>query len=202
MHLIILNGPPDTGKDTAADYLVEKYGYTKLEMKGALRRLAICIASLSIPAHEVKDFCTMLENNRELKENYKIVQWGNRTWREFLIWLSEEVCKPIFGLDVFALAAVKAVQDSGSDRIVFSDGGFQVEANVMFQKLGNFALVHAYRDGRSYAIGKDSRTYVTHPNGKDTPWTLENNGSRAVLFDDLDHLISQYDTARHVEVWK
>lgn len=201
MHLIILNGPPDTGKDTATDYLVEKYGYTKLEMKGALRRMAHAMASLALPADKVKDICDCLEFNRELKETVRVAAFGNRTWREFLIWISETVCKPIFGQDVFALAAVKAVRDCGSDRIVFSDGGFQIEVDTLYKHLGPLALVHVYRDGRTYV--SDSRKYVEHPDVKDTPWVLENNFSDHIgLQGELDYLLSVFDTERHVEVWK
>lgn len=195
MHLIILNGPPDTGKDTAADYLVEKYGYTKLEMKGALRRMAHAMASLALPADKVKNVCDCLEYNRELKETIRVAAFGNRTWREFLIWISEEVCKPIFGQDIFALAAVKAVRDCGSDRVVFSDGGFQIEVDTMYRHLGPINLVHVFREGRSFT--SDSRGYVSQPEQYRTPWSLVNNfDDFGALQHQLDIMVSFFDATR------
>lgn len=163
-RLIILNGPPDTGKDTAADYLVEKHGYAKLEMKGAF-----------------------LEFNREPKENLRIKEFGNRTWREFLIWISEEVCKPIFGDDVFALAAVKAVRDSGADFVVFSDGGFQIELDTLHKHLGDLVLVHVCRPERSFTEAKDSRRYLAPPFQNEFV-ILHNDSNLVVLQNDLDKL--------------
>lgn len=186
--LIILNGPPDSGKDTAADYLAQCYGYTKLEMKGALRKMAIAMATLAMSEKKARDLCAFLEFNREPKENLRIKQFGNRTWREFLIWISEEVCKPIFGDDVLALAAVKAVRDSGAEHVVFSDGGFQIELNTLYKHLGNLALVRVHRLDRSFTKAKDSRGYLSLPSDTCFLRSLENSDI-VKLYDDLDKLI-------------
>lgn len=194
MKIIILNGPRDTGKDTAADYLVERYGYTKLEMKGSLRKLAHQIASLT--SGDPVALCDALEFDRDLKDTKRVPEFGDRTWPEFIIWLSETVCKPIFGQDVFALAAVKAVRDSGADKIVFSDGGFQAEADALYDALvPDMLLVHVYREGRSFgAVRKDSRGYVEHPCGSfGEPYPLHNDAGIAQLKCELDVLMRGFD---------
>jgi len=208
MRLIILNGPRDTGKDTAADYLVERYGYTKLEMKGALRRLAHEIASLTCA--DPVAFCNALEFDRDLKDTKRVPEFGNRTWPEFIIWLSETVCKPIFGQDVFALAAVKAVRDSGADRIVFSDSGFQEEVNALYNALhtgemgemthiDDMLLVHMYREGRSFdSVRKDSRSYVAHPDLHGDPYPLHNDAGIVQLKCELDLVMRRFDVDNHV----
>jgi len=202
MKLIILNGPRDTGKDTAADYLVERYGYTKLEMKGALRRLAHEIASLTCA--DPVAFCNALEFNRDLKDTKRVPEFGNRTWPEFIIWLSESVCKPIFGKSVFALAAVKAVRDCGADRVVFSDGGFQEEVDVLYDGTRDarrypqeFLVIHMYREGRSFSsVRKDSRGYVRHPASSDhapCEYQLHNDSGLVQLKCELDVLMKKFD---------
>lgn len=185
--LIILNGPPDSGKDTAADYIAGKYGYTKLEMKGALRKFAHTIATL---AGCDKAFCDALEFNRELKDTKRVPEFGNRTWPEFLIWLSESVAKPIFGNDVFARAAIKAVRDSNSTHVVFSDGGFPVEVETLWREFGDLEIVHFHRKGKGFAIGrKDSRSYVTHPDTTKTPYCFVNDAGLVQLQLEMDNLI-------------
>lgn len=192
MKIIILNGPRDTGKDTAADHLVERYGYTKLEMKGALRKLAHQIADLTCV--DPVAFCNALEFDRDLKDTKRVPEFGDRTWPEFIIWLSETVCKPIFGQDVFALAAAKAVRDSGTNKIVFSDGGFQAEVDALYDQLvPDMLLVHMYREGRSFAsVRKDSRGYVEHPVGGKM-YQLHNDAGKVQLKCELDVMMKGFD---------
>lgn len=193
MKIIILNGPRDTGKDTAADYLVERYGYTKLEMKGALRKLAHQIASLT--SKDPVALCNALEFDRDLKDTKRVPEFGDRTWPEFIIWLSETVCKPIFGQDVFALAAVKAVRDSGADKVVFSDGGFQSEVDALFDNVSaNMLLVHMYREGRSFSsVRKDSRGYIDHPVGGQR-YQLHNDAGIVQLKCELDVMMKGFES--------
>lgn len=197
MRIIILNGPRDTGKDTAADYLVERYGYTKLEMKSALRSLAHEVASLT--CDDPIAFCNALEFNRDLKDTQRVAEFGDRTWPQFLIWLSEAVCKPIFGQDVFALAAAKAVCDSGADKIVFSDGGFQAEVNVLFSNMhevgvvSEMLIIHMYREGRTFdSVRKDSRGYVKHPIGGEV-YQLRNDAGIVQLKCELDVMMKGFE---------
>lgn len=202
-NVIILNGPPDSGKDKSADYIVEKYGYKKLEMKGALRRLAHKIAALYLPVTmNTEDFCWSLENDKVMKDEYRATAFGNRTWRQFLIYLSEEVCKPIFGNDIFSLAAHKAILDSGSDRIVFSDGGFQIEYDTLVSLLPKtpVTLVHVHRDGCAFTTSKakDSRRYIT-PSQEQRFFTLTNiEGDFENSHKQLDHIIRVTDPYRHM----
>lgn len=175
MHIVIFNGPPDSGKDVGAKYLRDKFGYTVLEMKGALRKVAHHMASLhfgntdfSLQAAEL--LCSELEFDtspgRVRKNQEKRPEFGNRTWREFLIWISETVCKPIFGQSIFAMAAVKAIRDSGASRITFSDCGFDIEINTLCQHLDSgclIDLVHLHRPGCDFGASGDSRNYVSNP---------------------------------------
>lgn len=203
MNIIIFNGPPDSGKDTSADHLVAKYGYTKLEMKGALRRLAHAMASLSMHQHAV-ELCTRLEFESDpndptlrLKNTEVRAEFGDRTWRQFLIWISEEVCKPIFGADIFSLAAVKAIRDSGAQKIVFSDCGFQVEIDTLHWQSPQNAtihLCHLYRPLRTYS--DDSRAYVTSPDDSE-PTIIWNDAGTYQLTKDLDVFMKSIGEVRN-----
>ena len=195
MHILILNGPPDTGKDTAADYIAGRYGFTKLEMKGSLRKLAHQVASLTHP--NPVEFCNSLEFNRVRKESVIAPELGNRTWPQFLIWLSETVAKPIFGEDVFSRAAVKAIKDCGSDKVVFSDGGFPIEVETIYKAFPgcNLVVAQLYREGRTFSSGrKDSRQYVTHPE-TGSFYHLENNAGIVQFRCELDALVKSAGVA-------
>lgn len=192
MHITIFNGPPGSGKDSAADHLVKQWGYHKLEMKGALRKLAHKIASLTIPEEDAKKLCEQLEFDRERKSTEKRPEFGDRTWREFLIWLSEDVCKPIFGADIFSLAAVKAIYDCGAREIVFSDCGFQVEVDTIYRSLPKgvtIDLVHLHREGANFS--EDSRGYVRSPQDRDHS-VLINDGTIDELYTKIDRWMGYY----------
>jgi hypothetical protein len=188
--IIIMNGPPDSGKDTAADYLVEKHGFTKLEMKSALRKVAHKIASIQW-GHRAVEMCDDLEFDKQLKSTKKTEAFGNRTWREFLIWLSEHVAKPIFGSSVFATAAIKEIREAGSELIVFSDGGFQVEVDEIAKAFPDAVrIVHLYRSGCTYE--GDSRGYIEAMPGEYLPVALDGDQGLVQAKLELDELVKSW----------
>lgn len=170
MLVLILNGPPDSGKDHGAEYLRYNYGFVALEMKAPLRELAHRISG-------APSLCRELEFDKSRKSTEKRPEFGDRTWREYLIWLSEHVCKPLFGEDVFTRVAVDAVQRArraGFKHVVFSDGGFEVEVRALVEAFGAEVLVaQIERPGCGFA--GDSRGYVDPPRPAGL-WRLENDG--------------------------
>lgn len=196
MSIYVLNGPPGSGKDTIADWLVDTLGFTKLEMKGPLRQLAHKIASLQV--ENPVEFCNALEFDEALKSKKKVAEFGNRTWREFLIWLSEEVCKPIFGKSIFAMAVAKAMKEQfGEDafaqdviqpNIVFSDLGFPVELEVLDEELGSMArTVFIIRPGKTF--DGDSRSYICSSNPNRPMNAIVNSGSKEDAFRAMENIL-------------
>lgn len=157
--VVILNGPKDTGKDYMADYLVTHHGFTKHEMKAPLRKILHEISTLHMgelgPAR-----CAQLELNRSLKESERETMFGNRTWREMMIWVSENVIKPKFGQNAFGLAALRAVMNETNEFIVFSDCGFP-EERKMLEGHNNVVTVHIRWEGKTFE--GDSRDYLPDP---------------------------------------
>lgn len=195
--VVIMNGPPSCGKDTAAKYLSEVHGFIHLEMKAPLRKIAHAIVAMhsdfTIPRDVIK-FCDYVELDTERKSTMKSECFGRkpngdcRTWREFLIHISENVCKPIFDPFVFARAALKSIHESKSQKIVFSDGGFQEEVDFISSDPSvSLHVVHLFRDGCTFK--GDSRSYVEHEN----VIACTNNAELSDLYRKLDALVGSIE---------
>ena len=89
MKILLLNAPPNSGKDTLADYLVEEYYWYKEQMKTPLFTIAAAMLGLTL------DQFMVLYDNREWKESYSPVV--KMTIRELMIKISEDFVKPVVG---------------------------------------------------------------------------------------------------------
>jgi len=158
MPVVILNGPPNSGKDALAKLLADMGFAIRLEMKQCLFSVALQASGISEPAWFSR------YNDKVLKEE----PWhllGGLSQRQFLIKISEDWMKPVFGQGVFGERMADEAQHmiwktKGKVPIVFTDGGFEEELNAMVNKLGidNVLLVRLHRDGTSFK--GDSRNYL------------------------------------------
>jgi len=165
--VVILNGPPGVGKDTIAEHLSRM---TLLEVDMFKSSLYEATAKyFDVP---LRDF-TMRATDREQKElpwDALVLQlggsWGgeNGNWavmmspREALIFVSERVYKPLFGADYFGHAAVQLAKEGGVLDIVYSDGGFPDETQVIKDNCEKLFIIHLIRPG--YTFEGDSRDYI------------------------------------------
>jgi len=154
MKIIILNGPPESGKDTLADYVVQNIPYFH-KMKFAAPLKGGCKEMYGLTETQVAE----LESNRALKDAPNDLLFG-RSWRQVNIDLSENYMKPKYGLDVFGKILVNSIKTSGKERIIVSDGGFDVEIPPLIKAFGaeSILMVRLSRDGTDYS--KDSRSYI------------------------------------------
>ncbi|AGZ17750.1 hypothetical protein RJ80_gp23 [Vibrio phage phi-A318] len=150
--VVILNAPPFCGKDTIANLLKEK-GFAVTEFKFTMFNIAIAMSGMS------KESFMREYNDREQKEKPQ-EHLGGLSYREFMIHISEDIMKPLFGEDVFGKRAAEActlAHDSGFD-VVFSDGGFIDEVKALNDAGLNVTVIRLHRDG--YTYGNDSRRYL------------------------------------------
>lgn len=152
--IIILNAPPHCGKDTIADTLRDNHKFAKTEFKHTMFSAALALSGLS------KEEYMSRYNNRDLKEK----PWdklGGLSCREFMIHISEEVMKPLFGQDVFGKRASSAcdfAMTCGYNHIVFSDGGFIDEVKALSESGHKVLVARLRREG--FDFGNDSRDYL------------------------------------------
>ena len=166
-NVVILNGPPNSGKDTIAAAMVEADPEWRRvrRFKEELYRVAAML--YCVPYEDVVEIC----NDRELKDAYHDA--FGCTPREALIYVSESVVKPHFGDEWFGRKAALSLE-SGCTHF-FSDGGFMAEMNPLLAAVGenNFLLVTLVRPGCDFS--NDSRDYLD-PSKFRRSCTLINDG--------------------------
>lgn len=176
--IVLLNGPAGCGKDTLAMALKAKQGAMINMCSFKKPMFDIAIASSGIP-HDV--FMARYED-RELKE----APWdrlGGISQRDFMIRISEEWIKPMFGDDHFATLAEE--QCTGQIN-VFTDSGFQSEYESLVAAFGhrNVYLVKLRRAKLNFK--GDSRSYVKPGKGPFLDLRLKN--------DDIDYGVAAIET--------
>lgn len=118
-NIILVNGLPRAGKDTLADYLVEKYGFTKMSFAEDMKNI-LC-RTFNITREELDYFKN--ENIELLYENnLKCINF-----RELLQRFATEGMKPVFGNSVWADILYNKIKNSEHINIVVPDFRFLCE---------------------------------------------------------------------------
>ena len=188
--LILFNGPPRSGKDTAVDYLEENYSVYGLKFASPLHRAARETITDLVGYEKCKHYS-------EDAKNDVIPELGS-SYRNFCIWLSENFYKPNFGSDIFGRMAAGRVKDRIASHNRFdteihfacSDSGFAAEAKPVIDVIGaeNVMLVQLYREGCSFA--GDSRNYIDLSEFGIQPWKVINTDIDG-YYKTLDYLYEQ-----------
>jgi len=147
--IVIFNGPPGSGKDEAASYF-KHFGYKHVSFKHVLFKETADYFGVSCEWF-MQDY-----DDRKIKERpEKNLRGFSR--RTALIHVSEEIIKPVEGLDFFGRCVADELEE-GKDYVI-SDGGFIEELTPIINKIGteNIVLVQLTRDGCDYST--DSRRY-------------------------------------------
>lgn len=145
--VILINGPPGSGKDTLAAGL-----------SGYLPDLQIEKFARPIRDAAIATFPEVTEENlEELKDK---VGSAGTTLRKWMTWFSEMLMKPLYGKPIFGVLLAQRLKQNKHRYIVVSDSGFAEEAREL-QCLPNITLllVRLGRKGKTFA--EDSRSYIT-----------------------------------------
>jgi hypothetical protein len=153
--LLILNGPPSSGKDTIANILYKHYDCRRFKFSNPLKKALVSLFELDV------DWMT-LEKTKDLSTN----RFFGMTFREAQIWLSEEVMKPKFGPDIFGYLMLRQLYSpyrSNGPFDVISDTGFMSEVDCVYQNLPpkSVYLLRIHRNDCTFS--NDSRGYLEHP---------------------------------------
>jgi hypothetical protein len=165
--VIIFNGPPQSGKDTAtimaSNFLAGKTS------NGGYQRMMIEHLKFADPlkaaAHQLFGIpysCNYYEKNfgNSWKDSPQIEFYGLKP-RDVYIALSEDFAKKIGGVTFFGRIAARRIGlDKVSNVFIFSDGGFVDEIVPVISTVGvqNVIIIELYRDGTSF--DGDSRNYI------------------------------------------
>lgn len=159
MKILLLNGPPGSGKDYLASKLAEKLEVPLVVDKLAKTLKTVANNLIAEMTYQRKEYC-----EGEIKDE-RISFCGNSfTPRELLITLSEDWMKPRFGNDIHAEILINRIYNIREIRkhklTIISDLGFPIEYETFITEFGqqNVAVIHLSRPGTSFK--NDSRNYV------------------------------------------
>lgn len=154
--IILLNGPAGSGKDTLAAMLMG-LGHVQqvMQFKEPMFDIAMLASGIN-PTSWWRHY-----NDRVLKET-PCMRLGGLSFREFMIHISENFIKPVFGDAYFGdqLALKYTNRDPHVQDVAVSDSGFQSELNAVNRAVGphEILMVRLWREG--YTFDGDSRAYV------------------------------------------
>lgn len=163
IKVILLNGPPGCGKDTIANRLDK---FTNVKFAGPLKSgcFNLIYGGSPLKTDSLQEELTTLET----KKPEPVMENRSVTWRQFMIAVSENLMKPLFGKSIFGQLAAEAIvryntEDYKKVNFAVSDSGFEEEAQVIIDNFGakNVLLFRIYRDGVDFA--GDSRSYLELP---------------------------------------
>lgn len=148
--IVIFNGPPGSGKDEAAAFYKENFGFGNLSFKYQLFKETI--------KHFEIDEQWFMEgyNDRTTKEKQEVAL-NDMSRREAMIYVSEDILKPKHGLDYFGRTVAEEIEDG--NHYAIADGGFVEELQPLVERVGaeNIVIVQLTREGHDYST--DSRRY-------------------------------------------
>lgn len=170
-HVVFLNGPPRSGKDTIGRIITDAVpGARAVKFAHALKVATHALfAGLQGRQVDLDKHGYGIGNFHELHEDdvYEYCkgdprpEFFDKTPREAYIAVSELLCKPLFGPAFFGrILRDEIVRNPTVPVWAITDSGFADEAVPIIQAVGrhNCTLVRAYREGCTFA--GDSRSYI------------------------------------------
>lgn len=162
--VVLISGPPGSGKDSVADALCR----TDLYANVAHLRFKEVLVTLVREHYGVSEERWAELYRRETKEVPQ-AELGGISPRAAMIHVSEDVVKPRFGKDYFAKRLADAAAKAGPPGslrptvVVVSDCGFPEEVATLKARFGavKVLLLRMHRDGCTFA--NDSRRHVHDP---------------------------------------
>ena len=154
--VVLFNGPPRCGKDTAAEALrLAIQGARHLKFAGAVKDATHAIFGLEVRT-DAFEHCKDIPSP----------EFAGLTPRQAYIRFSEVAIKPAFGKTRFGHAAARRVlgaEDAGATLVAISDSGFAEETIPVIEAVGreNVLLIRIHRPGCTF--DGDSRNYIYPP---------------------------------------
>lgn len=192
-QIIALTGYSGSGKDTAASYLIEQYGFQKMSFAATLKD------AISVIFGWPRDMLEGLTNvSREWRDK-KDVWWSERldmyvTPRKILQLWGTEVCRQHFHEDIWIMSLERQLsQLPETAKIVITDCRFENEA-AMIRSMGGI-VIHI----RRWITAPGLRTNTNSRNHKsesgievnDSDMIISNNGTLQELHENVYNILSK-----------
>lgn len=162
LKIILFNGPPQSGKDTAAEL-------TQLFLLPSACPLTKFAYPLKHMTHRLFGL-DVRPDHFETQKDQPLACFWDKTPRECYIAVSELLMKSLFGKAVWARALIESIADmqtsnppKSPDFVLVSDLGFQEEIDLIHTSFPDTVLVQIARPNCDFS--NDSRSYVSPPPG-------------------------------------
>ena len=151
--IIILNGPPGAGKDTAAEHIADTYNAVHMKFSWPLKRIFD-------PVFRVGER-TALKMVNEGRDTPQPLLFG-KTPREVQIAFFEKFLREEFGEMILGHIAIRELQGVKAPTIVFSDGfAWEVEPILLSFGSKNVKLLKIDRPGHEWGDKGDNRIQMS-----------------------------------------
>lgn len=154
--IFILNCFPRQGKDYLARWLWLNEGFTNRQFKDKLFDIALEVSGIG----DNEWFSRYETNDKELPWD----KLGGLSQRQFLIKISEEWVKPVFGKDYFGKSLCQQIKSEvkrGDMHFAISDGGFVEETQILADEFGyDNVFVCQWNKSNPEAFKNDSRSWI------------------------------------------
>lgn len=197
MYVIMFNGPPRSGKDTAAKMLLDYLDTRATHIPAQIRPLSMPMRRMGFAALGMNYSVAEYERLKDVPlAAFTDSEGKAQTLRQFMISLSEEFMKPKFGPDIWARLLVESTRlnDIGG-LLVIPDLGFPIEYDFMIREYGanNVAIVQVHRLGLDFS--NDSRQWV---NGQPDvgEFVIVNDGSLRDLENQVAYVVTALERTR------
>lgn len=176
MKIIIgLFGKKGSGKDTFADYMVEKYGFQKVSFAEPLKK--ICKELFLLSDDQI--------NVPELKETV-LPNW-NLSPRQILQKVGTDLFRQHFSKTFWTdLMKNRLEQFSENEKIIITDIRFQNEHNLV-QNFPNSFIIKIQRDERD----KINDSHISENWDLNTNIVIDNNGSKEDFFEKIEKILQE-----------
>lgn len=192
--LFFFNGPPRSGKDTAAQFMYQ-YNSAKGPMIIGAKHNRAHFDRFSMPCKSAFAAIVGAEmdvwGNVEPYESTKgeIIPWLGVSYRQWQIDFSENFMKPQYGNDIFGRLFCQRNKDK-KGAIFIPDSGFREEAEYIASQFGveNILLIRVHRPGFDFTGDSRSYLYDVVPNEVD----VVNDSSQEEYYGKIKALVSDF----------
>lgn len=182
MRVVMFNGPPGAGKDSAGRALLKGlYGTEVVKFAGALKAAT----------HELFGLHGLAASGFEAVKNDPADEFFGLSPRQTYILVSEKMVKPVLGEDFFGRVLVGRIRRLRNCKIAaVTDSGFVNEARPVVEAFGpeNVLLARLHRPGRTFK--GDSRSHIDLPDVQAVD--IVNDDSEAAFGALVVHVVSQW----------
>ena len=190
--IIAITGIARAGKDTTAEYLVQKYGYVRLAYADIMK--SILCSTFNIPPQELEAYKNDSNSNIavvDINQSADFVKYDllKVTFRNILENFGQAM-KALFGEKVWSNLIIQKIKELNHDKIVVSDVRFHVEIDGLRENFNDVTLLKVTNglqpasEHASEVQHLEFTDYTLIDNTKDLKW----------LYTQIDKIVQQKET--------